>query len=153
MLRTAVYIQDACYLHQYIRSNDLSTIVERPERLRALNLGISAAIAQIEASLSSTTTNNPDKSLDDDLTNALQNLDLTREAKITAVDIIKSQASSNLLNNKAIKFVHGDIDGDVYLENMIKWAKESVENIKLQGSEIPSGLPQGDLVSCMSHHK
>ena len=126
--------------------------MERPERLRALNVGISAAIARIEAASSSTTADGPangvNSSTDDDLTNALQNLDLTQGTKVKVVDIIKSQASSNLLNNKAIKYVHGDIDGDVYLENIIKWARESVEKIKQEGSEIPAGLPQGDLVSC-----
>ena len=45
---TAVYLQDACYQHRYIRSKDLSNIVERPERLRAVKVGPAAAIARLE---------------------------------------------------------------------------------------------------------
>ena len=30
--RTAIFLQDACYQHRFIRSTDLSLIVERPER-------------------------------------------------------------------------------------------------------------------------
>ena len=37
------------------------------------------------------------------------------------------------------------VDGDVYLENLVKWAKESSEKVKGGESEIPSELPQGDL--------
>ena len=46
---TAIYLQDECYKHKYIRSKDVSTIVERPERIRALKMGIGAAIARLEA--------------------------------------------------------------------------------------------------------
>ena len=46
--KTAILIQDACYQHRYIRSKDLSAIVERPERIRAVKVGLSAAIARIE---------------------------------------------------------------------------------------------------------
>src|SRR5258706_12820797 len=47
---TAIYLQDECYKHKYIRSKDVSAIVERPERLRVLKMGIAAAIARLEAS-------------------------------------------------------------------------------------------------------
>ena len=148
-VRTAVYFQDACYQHQFIRSNDLSTIVERPERLRALNVGLSAAIARIEGA-SAIAPNGLShgivKSEDDDIAQALKQLDLTQDVQVKVVDIVKSRASLNLLDHKAVKYVHGDVDGDVYLENIIKWAKESTEKIKAEGSEIPTGLPQGDLV-------
>ena len=53
MARTAVFLQKACLQHRYIRSRDNSNIVERPERLRAVNIGLAAAIARLEEHLPS----------------------------------------------------------------------------------------------------
>jgi len=63
------------------------------------------------------------------------------------IKITQSNASISILHHPATKFVHGDIDGDVYLEDLVKWSKESVEAIASGGSEIPGGrgLAQGDL--------
>ena len=47
--RTAVIFQSACENHQFIRNNDISTIVERPERIRAVKMGTAAAWAGMEA--------------------------------------------------------------------------------------------------------
>ncbi|BGP04539.1 histone deacetylase [Rhodotorula toruloides] len=46
--RTAVILQPACANHRYIRNTDIGTIVERPERLRAVKVGIAAAWARLE---------------------------------------------------------------------------------------------------------
>ncbi|KAG8214337.1 hypothetical protein J3R82DRAFT_9301 [Butyriboletus roseoflavus] len=46
--RTAIFIQDDCLKHRFIRSRDTSGIFERPERLRAVQLGLAAAISRIE---------------------------------------------------------------------------------------------------------
>lgn len=43
----AVFIQEACLEHRYLRTKDVSTIVERPERLRAVKIGIAAAFARL----------------------------------------------------------------------------------------------------------
>ena len=152
--RTAIFLQDACYLHRYIRSSDLSTIVERPERLRAVKLGISAAIARLEeASHLSTNIQQSDSlaAAGDDLAAALEKLDLLTERKVDVVDIIRSNAVVDLLNHEAVKFVHGDIEGDVYLEKLVTLAKDSGDKIANGESEIPSGLSQGDLY-CESYH-
>ncbi|KAK0552497.1 histone deacetylase [Tilletia horrida] len=45
-----VLIAPSCLQHRYVRSYDISTIVERPERLRAVMLGISAAIGRAQTS-------------------------------------------------------------------------------------------------------
>ncbi|KLO03970.1 hypothetical protein SCHPADRAFT_948126 [Schizopora paradoxa] len=129
---TAVYLQDACYKHRYMRTNDHSNIVERPERLRAVKIGLAAAIARLEELSDSTAKPETKEGEDDtgkDLAAALEKLDLLQDnaPAATVVNIIKSSASIDLLNNEAIKFVHGDIDGDVYLENLIDWAKSSME--------------------------
>ncbi|KLO04670.1 Arginase/deacetylase [Schizopora paradoxa] len=150
---TAIYLQDACYKHRYMRTNDHSDIVERPERLRAVKIGLAAAIARLEELSDSTAKLETKEGEDDtgkDLADALEKLDLLQDnaPAATVVNIIKSSASINLLNNEAVKFVHGDIDGDVYLENLINWAKSSTEKVRKGESEIPLNLPQGDLYLC-----
>ncbi|THH11713.1 hypothetical protein EW145_g471 [Phellinidium pouzarii] len=72
-------------------------------------------------------------------------MDLVQDVRVDVVDIIKSTSSVDVLNNEAVKFVHGDIEGDVYLKNLVKWARESMEKIKAGESEIPTHLSQGDL--------
>jgi histone deacetylase HOS3 len=144
--KTSIFIQDACYLHRYIRSTDLSAIVERPERLRAVKLGIAAAIAHIEEfTRSSPKPAASDNSTGDDLATALEKLDLLTDSKVDVVDIINSKASVNLLNHAAVKFVHGDIEGDVYLEKLVALARDSAKKVGNGESEIPSNLSQGDL--------
>jgi histone deacetylase HOS3 len=51
----------------------------------------------------------------------------------------------DLLNHPAVKFVHGDIDGDVYLETLKTWAENSQNRIANGLSEIPEEFSQGDL--------
>lgn len=150
--RTGVCIQNACLQHRFIRSQDLSNVVERPERLRAVNIGIAAAIARLEDLLADSTpastptpTTSPNE--DHDLITALNNMKIeSSHLKPTSkIPVVQSQATINLLNNAAVKFVHGDIDGDVYLETLKKWAKESADKIAQGDSEIPEGYSQGDL--------
>ena len=140
---------NACLQHRYIRSKDTSTIVERPERLRAVTIGLSAAIARLEELFNSTTTlvTHPKKEPENpsELTDVMNKLkiDSTHPSPVT---IIESQATVDILNHPAVKFVHGDIEQDLYLENLVAWAKDSYENIISKGeSEIPGHLSQGDL--------
>lgn len=155
---TAIFLQDACYRHRYIRSRDTSAIVERPERLRAVLLGLSAAIARLEElvlppfPMSKPSFGNQDSGVDtleEDLADALGRMDLTKtnpsKPGNSPVSIVRSSAFVDILDNPAVKFIHGDIDGDVYLEKLKLWAEESRDKIAAGGSEIPEGLPQGDL--------
>jgi histone deacetylase HOS3 len=48
--KPAIFIQDACYQHKWIRTPDASHIFERPQRIRAVKLGLAAAIARVEES-------------------------------------------------------------------------------------------------------
>ncbi|KAG5642540.1 hypothetical protein DXG03_002578 [Asterophora parasitica] len=153
--RSAIFLQDACYQHQYIRSRDLSAIVERPERLRAVTVGLSAAIARLEA-LSASDANvvtppaaGQQKPLGpDDLAAAMGRMHILPDSRPSPVSVIRSQASVDILNNPAVKFVHGDVAGDVYLEKLKGWARDSRDKIRNGGSEIPEGLAQGDLYLC-----
>lgn len=157
----SVFIQEDCLRHRFIRSKDVSNIVERPERLRAVNIGISAAISRLESVSSGFDSSNEpviptesksDIDLTDDLTAALDKLKLASSSYPTPLplNLVKSSAKVELLNNPAVKFVHGDIDGDMYLENLIKWSKESRDRIAQDGTEIPSPLSQGDLYCSIS---
>src|SRR5258707_13931299 len=147
------FVQNSCLQHRYIRSKDLSTIVERPERLRAVNIGLSAAIARLEE-LFLAERNDTDQSKDEttqnDLIDDMSKLSLSHSfpkspGASSPVTITNSQATADLLNHPAVKFIHGDIERDVYLENLRKWATESVEKIKNGESEIPDNFFQGDL--------
>jgi histone deacetylase HOS3 len=153
---TAIFLQDACLQHKYIRTRDSSHIVERPERLRAVKIGLSAAISRLEESLPITTnaTAAVEDSEADSLVDAIENLRLEQDSaepirlpKGHPVQVLQSSAKVDILNHPAVKYIHGDVDGDVYLEKLVDWARHSVERISNGGSEIPSGLPQGDLYS------
>ena len=145
--RPTAFLQNACYEHQYIRSKDSSLIVERPERLRAVTLGLAVAIARLgnysDAPVAPGKLDDSDAS---DLADALSRIDINRSStRDEPVNIIRSSASIQFMNNPAVKFIHGDIDGDKYLENLTLWIKESRTKIANDQSEIPDGLSQGDL--------
>ena len=152
-----VFLQDACLKHQYVRSRDVSTIVERPERVRAVKTGLAVALSRLEGlsftsqSLLSMEASNVDPSNPDDLAEALDQMTLgtsttlPSEPKTSPVQIVHSTASVDILNNAAVKFIHGDIDGDVYLEKLKDWVANSVGKISKGESEIPANLSQGDL--------
>lgn len=155
-----VFFQDACLRHQYIRSRDLSAIVERPERVRAVKAGLAVALSRLEElhvlseskPLSSfADTSNIDPSNPDDLVKALDKMTLDAsaalplESKMVPVRVVHSTASVDILNNAAVKFIHGDIDGDVYLGKLKDWVTNSADKISKGESEIPANLSQGDL--------
>uniref|UniRef100_A0A0W0G0J6 Putative histone deacetylase complex protein n=1 Tax=Moniliophthora roreri TaxID=221103 RepID=A0A0W0G0J6_MONRR len=149
----AVFIQDVCYKHKFIRSRDTSTIVERPERLRAVKVGLAAALSRLEEVHSASSSKTSNRSDDPDiLAAALDKMKLegssTSQSTFGPITVVHSAATMPLLDSPAVKFVHGDIEGDVYLENVSKWAAESAEKIGRGESEIPEGLPQGDLYLC-----
>ncbi|KAJ8591919.1 Arginase/deacetylase [Rhizopogon salebrosus TDB-379] len=147
-----IYLQDDCLMHRFIRSRDTSSIVERPERLHAVKVGLAAAIARIEEAEGSLKHSDVNVSVEDELAAALgkMNIAKTDSGLIRArnVSVIRSTATVDLLDHQAVKYVHGDIDGDVYLQNLKSWARDSEENINKKGSEIPEGMPPLDLYLC-----
>lgn len=152
--KAAAFFQDACLQHRFIRSRDTSHIVERPERLRAVSVGLAAAIARLEDVVSSgapnqITSSSPAKQPDpNDLAEVMGRMKLENDSSPfirSPVSVIQSQATVDILNNPAVKFIHGDIEGDVYLENLKAWAMGSSEKLLKGESEIPEGLSQGDL--------
>jgi hypothetical protein len=148
----AIFLQDACFQHQYIRSRDTSAIVERPERLRAVTVGLAAAISRLEEVATPHPGIGDVKPLDpDDLASQLGRLNIKSGADAPLarpdppVSIVQSSASVDILSHHAVKYVHGDIDGDVYLENLVAWTKQCRDKVDSGESEIPAHLSQGDL--------
>jgi histone deacetylase HOS3 len=156
-----LFIQPACLQHKYIRHPNSSHIFERPERLRAVLLGVAAAIARLEEAEEVIT-----KSLStpetDDLSSLLSGLSIqssfTSPKRLSIVDPPKSKITGQvLLHHPALQLAHstpdsalldgGPIPSSTYLRNLHKWASEALETIKSTGCEIPAGLGlnQGDL--------
>jgi histone deacetylase HOS3 len=154
---TTIFLQDACLQHKYIRTKDSSHIVERPERLRAVKIGLCAAISRIEESLPIATSVDATPAEDseaDSLVQAIENLRLEQQdsavlplPKGLPVQVVRSSAKVDILDHAAVKYIHGDVDGDVCPKRLVEWARQSAEKISNGQSEIPDGLPQGDLYS------
>ncbi len=159
MPQTSVFLQKACLQHRYIRTRDNSHIVERPERLRAVNIGLAATVARLEevappaapstSGIRATESTASDEGADE-LTRALGKLQLeapSRPDLSTRVPIafVHSDTSADLVSHAAVKFVHGDIERDVYLETLVAMAKDSQDKVNKGESEIPEGYSQGDL--------
>lgn len=157
----AVYLQDACLQHRYIRSRDTSNIVERPERLRAVKVGLAAAIARLEEELhvgQPRLPEEPAKSEADDLADAIGRMNIAsastppRKAEDGVhlapglpIQVVRSSATVDLLNHAAAKHIHGDIERDVYLEKLRDYARSSRDKIANGELEIFEGLNKGDL--------
>jgi histone deacetylase HOS3 len=165
---TAIYLQDECSKHKYTRSKDTSTIVERPERLRALKVGLAAAIARLEdARDASIAGRKENKDIGEDLSIALDRLSLSSGQQqhsgahdplamrpVDVVTIVKPDLYlKDLALHPAVRMVHAATDDDgindslEYLNRLATWARESEEKISSGESEIPTGFPQGDLYS------
>lgn len=80
-----ILVQPACLQHKYIRHPNASHIFERPERLRAVLLGIAAAGARLEeangsADAAQSQKDKEDvKAREDDLSTLLSSLNLTKQ--------------------------------------------------------------------------
>lgn len=142
---TTVFLQDACLHHKYIRTRDSSHVFERPERLRAVKIGLCAAISRLEEtqSVSTSTSKGVISSDPDSLIAAIENLNLEQTTtdsplpKGHPVQVIRSSAKIDILGDSAVKYIHGDVDGDTYLEKLTEWTRHSVEKVSSGQSEIP----------------
>ena len=163
---TAIYLQDECYKHKHIRSKNLSTIVERPERLRALKMGLAGAIARLEAGPdASIAVLNKRQDIEEELSTALGKLSLSTAQQqpggaydpfairpIDVVAIVKPDLNlKDLTQHPAVRMVHaatgddGINDSLEHLNRLAIWARESEDKIRSGESEIPPGFPRGDL--------
>ncbi len=116
--------------------------MERPERIRAVKVGLAAALSRLESQPSSSSTSTSD---DQDLVAALDRLKIAPESGDAQVKVIRTSASVDIIQDPAVKFIHGDLDGDLHAPRLKKLAEESWNKIANGESEIPEGLSQGDL--------
>jgi histone deacetylase HOS3 len=161
--RLSIHIQPACAEHRYVRDKDLSTIVERPERLKALGVGLAAAIARTEVSRHTLPSTDATTTGQDELVNvmdklSLQNTDHSVHSPVVEIIRHSSPADTTFLNTPAVRMIHaleGDNatgSGEEYISQLSRWVLESEDRIKAGQSEIPSGegLSQGDLYRTLS---
>lgn len=160
--KTGIFLQEKCFLHRFIRRKDASGIVERPERLRAVSLGLAVALSRLKEEadalhrhLNKLEVENDDQ---DQLARALSQLEIsdatppvvTSTRLPTSCHLVHSEAAPDLLSHPAVRYVHGGISekresGDDYLARVRGWAEESETKIATGGSEIPDNFLQGDL--------
>lgn len=153
-------LQPKGLLHRFIRSKDTSTVVERPERLRAVAVGIAAAAARLEEYQRHTSGVDVKDEADagalhetDSLTSALDRLAISpssgdirqpANARTTPLNIMTASSTKlDIFNHEAVRFIHGE--AHEYLAKLDAWASSSEEKIRAGESEIPTGYSQGDL--------
>ena len=116
-----LFIQPACLQHRYIRHANASHIFERPERLRAVLLGVAAAVARLEDATnsipvaSSSTSSSIPKSTSDDLSSMLSGLSIAASTSIippsTHLNVVPPpqpplQPGNILLHHPALQLAH-----------------------------------------------
>lgn len=133
--RPSVYLQHTCLRHRYIRTKDLDGVWERPERLRAINVGVAALYARLEEA------------------NGLINFEpkLGMGPPPEAPFVIMQQAVKfDETCRKAFRYVHSghEEDGAAWdlSVDVAKWCLDSKARIAREGSEIPEPYEQ-DLYS------
>lgn len=164
--RTSIYLQEKCFLHRYIRNKDTSAIVERPERLRAVALGLAVALARLDDEATTTErvdqgSNQASTSINDGdlLARAMSQLDISKSSPTPASNhcrVVHSDASFDVVSHPAARFIHAMSEGSTvedYPTRLRTWAQQSESKIANGESEIPEGLSQGDLYrmsTCLS---
>ncbi|RUS17033.1 hypothetical protein BC938DRAFT_476376 [Jimgerdemannia flammicorona] len=121
--QTAVIFQPSCVLHRFVRNkHDLSSIVERPERIRAVKTGVALVLA------------NEDRLRSSSPANPLSRLSFPTPTHTPA-----------LVTDPAVLTVHGAS----YPTDFATWCARSA-NVLASGSpcELPDSVPTGDLFVC-----
>ncbi|KAG8907450.1 hypothetical protein FRB99_004245 [Tulasnella sp. 403] len=154
-----IFLQEKCYLHKYIRSRDTSGIPERPERLKAVAMGIAVAVARLDdehpAKAIPPDDKEPAGSSADVLAHAMSQLELSVDTPLepSSCRIVHSTAAPDFVSHPAVRFVHAhsrgkDPEDSDYLSQVKTWALESAEKVASGESELPSNLHQGDMYLC-----
>jgi histone deacetylase HOS3 len=157
---TKVFIQPEGAKHVFRRPGtafSLDNIVERPQRLRAVNCGLAAGLARLEALqplIKPEQQQEQQQDQSDDLIKALKGLALGTPALAPSSSaqpsiVFSAPASSGLIRSKAVEFVHHPPSDDPeevrYLDSLVSWVKTCEGKWAAGESEIPAELPQLDL--------
>lgn len=135
-----VYTQDGCLQHRNIASGGSKNSLERPERLNAVNLGISAIFARLEETSASTPAGSRRNSAPK-VEKGQGGHDPFTIVRSTAslVTIPEHPAARDVLHIKS------EEPGDMtYAETLEMWCKESRQKIVQRQREVPPEY-EGDL--------
>lgn len=128
-----IYLQDTCLKHKFIRSKENGDVYERPERIRAVNIGVAALYARLE-SANPGLVNHGDKS---------KSSSSTINGPLT---IVRSSASLDMRVHKASLAVHSGEDPDgtqwCLADDIDEWCVQSLQQIQHNKSEIPEKYEQ-----------
>ena len=165
LMPTKVFIQPEGAKHVFRRPGaafSLDNIVERPERLRAVNCGLAAGLARLEAIQPAVEVEQHEQDQSDDLVRALEGLALGASAAggsgssspAQPTVVFSAPAVGGLIRSKAVEFIHhppSDDPGEVrYLDSLVSWVKTCEGKWATGESEIPAELPQLDLYRASS---
>lgn len=153
--RTAVYLTTTSLEHQFIRNElDRIYIVERPERIKAVVLGVVNAWTFLEAR--SKVILGDELGKGDSLSGMMSRLELGQEKKggivgKGAFDILISNTKMEI-DSPALQYIHSNLASSLppsssYLAQIVTRARDSPSLIHIPPlySEIPETLSQGDL--------
>ncbi|CAD6966218.1 unnamed protein product [Tilletia laevis] len=149
-----VLIAPSCLQHRYVRSHDISAIVERPERLRAVLLGVSATIgraltsgADLVPSACAVLPKQEEEEEDDDLASRLEGMSLSKGKDgagmgSAAVNVWLCNRSLALQPpHPAVAFVHAHPDEDVPNPNVPEYALSQGTNTFSNLTHLPPTGP------------
>ncbi|GAA5969107.1 hypothetical protein JCM11641_007472 [Rhodosporidiobolus odoratus] len=148
--RLLVLFQPECTGHRYVRNADVGTIVERPERIRAVKTGVAAAWARLSSQLLGHVKGTAgDQGARHELDDSMRSLSLggskkTREVRTGPFDVLESSALMSL-DDPALKLIHGTSNHASDLEQDAAWLASF-----LQTSQVTFSGPSSNPTSSTS---
>jgi hypothetical protein len=166
-----IYLAPAVQSHRFVRSRDVSLIVERPERIRALCLGVAGVLGRIEAASPGGEAKVKEE---DELSAALQGLSVDAARAPIAVHLHTSAAPLSPPSPALVDIHSAPLPGseEPYVEVLARLCaaapssppppaahkpvqrsparrgSESSDEEPQHASEVPAPLSQGDLYLC-----
>ncbi|KZT60610.1 Arginase/deacetylase [Calocera cornea HHB12733] len=143
--QVALFSAPACSLHTYIRTSNSSTIVERPQRLRAVAVGLACALARLEEVISGAST--PVAGPSNSSVSVPDFIQLVDPATYSDIDIRTHEATAYVHNTLAALEDERTPDSveKVYIDRLYDIVGACLDKVSLRESEIPAEWPQGDL--------
>jgi histone deacetylase HOS3 len=144
-----IYLQDSCLKHRYVRTKDMSDVYERPERLRAINIGIASLYAHLEEFNSPSPSHN---AADAETKSQGKGVQTNGRLDRPPLTIVRSAATIDMRVHRAALAVHSgeDEDGEGWClaDEIDELCVQTVENIQKTGSEIPPHWEQDLYRTC-----
>lgn len=134
-----IYLQEACLKHRYIRGRDTTDVYERPERIRAINIGLGALYARLEEANGFYPSQSENSRIP-------ANASASSSAAPGPLTLVRSAAKLDMRNDKAALAIHSGTEEDgkkwALVDDIEEWCAKSISEIQRNGSEIPEGFEQ-----------